>query len=70
MSTLAQLRKLIFGETWTLPLGVGAALGISALVRAIAGPHGWWHHWGGFVLLGLVLVAFVGSLTWALRARR
>ncbi len=70
MSTLAQLRKLIFGETWTLPLGVVAALGISALVREIAGPHGWWHHGGGFVLLALVIVAFVGSLTWALRARR
>jgi hypothetical protein len=69
MSTLAQLRKLVFGETWVLPLGVGAALGIAAIIRAIAGPHGWWHHAGGFVLLGLVIVAFTASLGSALRRR-
>lgn len=70
MSTLAQLRKLVFGETWSLPLGVGAALGIAALVRAVAGTHGWWHRGGGFLLLALLVAAFTVTLTGALRARR
>jgi hypothetical protein len=70
MSFLAQLRKLVFGETWVLPLGVGAALAISALVRAIAGPHGWWHRAGGFVLLGLVLLALAASLAGAWQRKR
>jgi hypothetical protein len=69
VSTLAQLRKLVLGETWALPVGVCAALAIAAIVRAIAGTHGWWHHAGGFVLLGLLVVAFTGSLAGALRRR-
>ena len=69
MSTLAQLRKLVFGETWALPIGVGIAVGGAALVRALAGPHGWWHRGGGFVLFALVAVALVVSLAGALRRR-
>ena len=69
MSTLAQLRKLILGETWALPIGVGVALAIAAITRAVAGDHGWWHHAGGFVLLGLLVVAFTVSLASALRRR-
>jgi hypothetical protein len=69
MSTLAQLRKLILGETWSLPIGVLASLGIAALIREIAGPDGWWRHGGGFVLLGLVAVALTISLAGALRRR-
>jgi hypothetical protein len=69
MSTLAQLRKLILGETWSLPIGVGVALGIAAITRVAAGDHGWWHRVGGFVLLGLLAVAFTGSLAGALRRR-
>ena len=69
MSVLAQLRKLVLGETWVLPLGVVAALGISALVRALAGPNGWWHHAGGFVLLGLALLALAASLAGAWRRK-
>ena len=69
MSVLAQLRKLILGETWVLPFGVGAALGISGLIRAVAGVHGWWHHAGGFVLLGLVLLALGASLAGAWRRK-
>lgn len=63
MSTLRQLRKLVLGETWSLPLGVALALGAAGLLRAIDGLHGWWHHAGGFVLLGLVAVALTASLT-------
>lgn len=70
MSVLAQLRKLVLGETWSLPLGVGLALGAAGIVRAIDGDDGWWHHAGGFILLGLVAIALTISLAGALRARR
>jgi hypothetical protein len=70
MSLLAQLRKLILGETWTLPIGVLSALGLAGAARALAGTHGWWHHAGGFVLLGLAVVAFSASLLGTLRGRR
>jgi hypothetical protein len=62
MSTLRQLRKLVLGETWSLPLGVALALGAAGLLRALDGVHGWWHHAGGFVLLGLVALALTASL--------
>jgi hypothetical protein len=62
MSTLKQLRKLVLGETWALPLGVALALGAGGLLRAIDGLHGWWHTAGGFVLLALVAVALTASL--------
>jgi hypothetical protein len=70
MSTLKQLRKLVLGETWSLPLGVGVALGAAGILRAADGHDGWWHHAGGFILLGLVALALTGSLAGALRARR
>ena len=61
------LRKLVLGETWTLPLGVAltvaAALGLSEL----AGESGWWRHGGGFIVLALVVVALVVSLAPAWR---
>jgi hypothetical protein len=69
MTTLSQLRKLILGETWSLPIGVLVSLGIAALIREVAGPDGWWHHAGGYVLFGLVAVALTVSLTSALRRR-
>jgi hypothetical protein len=69
MSTLAQLRKLILGETWSLPIGVLVSLGIAALIREVAGADGWWRHAGGFVLFGLVAVALTISLVSALRRR-
>ena len=69
MSTLAQLRKLILGETWSLPIGVLASVGIAALIREIAGPDGWWRHAGGYVLFGLVAATLTISLAGALRRR-
>ena len=62
MSMLRQLRKLVLGETWSLPLGVAVALGVAGLLRAVAGLHGWWHRAGGFVLLALVVLALTASL--------
>jgi len=49
---------------------VAVALGAAGIVRALDGDDGWWHHGGGFILLGLVALALTGSLAGALRARR
>jgi hypothetical protein len=58
---IGTLRKLILGETWSLPIGVALAVGACAVVRALAGAHGWWHSSGGFVLLALVAVALLAA---------
>jgi len=70
MSTLRQLRKLVLGETWSLPLGVGVALAAAGILRAVDGQHHWWHRGGGFLLLAFVALALTASLGGALRARR
>jgi hypothetical protein len=57
---IAQLRRLVLGETWTLPLGVALML-VAALALDAAGP-GWWEPAGGFVLLGGALLTLVASL--------
>ena len=62
MSALRTLRKLVLGETWTLPAGIAIAVLGAFLVRAAAGPGGWWERAGGFVLLALLLAAFVTAL--------
>ena len=69
MNVLAQLRKLVLGETWTLPAGVAVALGAAGIARALEGAGGWWHRAGGFVLLALVVLALSASLAGALRRR-
>lgn len=58
---LGSLRRLIFGETWTIPLGVGAALGLAVLIRASL-PEGAWKTAGGFCLAVFVLAALGYSL--------
>ena len=57
---IAQLRKLVLGETWTLPIGVAITL-VAGLLLDGAGP-GWWQHAGGFVLLGGAIVTLAVSL--------
>ena len=57
---IAQLRRLLLGETWTLPHGVAMTLAV-ALALDAAGP-GWWHRAGGFVLLGGALATLAASL--------
>jgi hypothetical protein len=57
---IAQLRKLVLGETWTLPLGVAVTL-LAGLGLEAAGP-GWWHSAGGFVLLAGVLATLAAAL--------
>jgi hypothetical protein len=61
VTVLQTLRKLILGETWVLPIGVALAVGVAAVLRALAGDEGWWHSAGGFVLLALVLLALLAS---------
>ena len=56
------LRKLVLGETWSLPAGIAVAVLAAFGVRAVAGAGGWWEDAGGFVLLALLLVAFVTAL--------
>jgi hypothetical protein len=56
------LRKLVLGETWTLPIGIAVAVGTAAGVRAVAGSDGWWASAGGFVLLALLVGAFAAAL--------
>jgi hypothetical protein len=57
---IAQLRKHVLGETWTLPLGVAITL-LAGVALDAAGPA-WWHRAGGFVLLGGALATLVASL--------
>ncbi len=57
---IATVRKLVFGETWILPIGVGLAVGIAALLRELGGD--WWREGGGFVLLALVLLALLAAV--------
>jgi hypothetical protein len=54
------LRLLVFGETWSLPLGVATILVAGALLRHAA-PHAW-HAAGGFLLLGGVTAVVCASI--------
>ena len=63
------LRKLVLGETWTLPLGVFATLALALVLDAVAGDTPWWRHAGGFLLLACVLIALAVSLAPAWRRR-
>lgn len=57
---IAQLRKLVLGETWTLPIGVAVTLAVGLALDA-AGP-GWWDRGGGFVLLAGALITLMLAL--------
>jgi hypothetical protein len=65
---LTSLRRLIFGETWTIPLGVGAALVLAVLLRA-ALPETGWETAGGFCLAVSIVAALAYSLQRAPGAR-
>jgi hypothetical protein len=61
------LRKLIFGETIALPVGVGLLLVVALALEAWGGS--WWPEGGGFVLLALVVAVLTASLAPAHRRR-
>lgn len=64
------LRKLVLGETWTLPLGVALTVAAALALEALAGEAAWWRVGGGFLVLAFVLVALAVSLAPAWRGRR
>jgi hypothetical protein len=59
---VSALRKLVLGETWTLPLGVALVLVAGLVLDAAFGTERWWRDAGGFLLLAGVLVALSVSL--------
>lgn len=59
---LRALRKLVLGETWALPIGIAVAVVVAVAVRAASGAGRWWHAGGGFVLLAVLVVAFLAAL--------
>ena len=61
------LRKLVFGETVALPVGVLLVLLAALALEAIGGS--WWEHDGGFILLALVVAVLAVSLAPAHRRR-
>ncbi len=61
------LRKLILGETWSLPAGVLVVLLAGLALRETA--HGWWVDAGGFILLVLALVVLSAALAPAHKRR-
>jgi hypothetical protein len=63
------LRKLVLGETWSLPLGVLVTLVLALVLDAVAGDTPLWRHAGGFLLLALVLATLAASLAPAWRRR-
>ena len=64
---MRQLRKLVFGETVALPVGVGLLLALGLGLREVGGDF--WEDDGGFVLLALVVVVLAASLAPAHRRR-
>ena len=64
---MRELRKLVLGETWSLPLGVLALLLVGLALQAAA--PGWWDEAGGWVLLGLALAVLSAALAPAHRRR-
>jgi hypothetical protein len=67
VSVLRELRKLVLGETWVLPLGVAALLAAALVLRAVAPDL--WEDAGGFLLLGGV-VGLLGAASAGSASRR
>lgn len=61
MNTLRTVKKLLFGETWLLPVGIAGLLAAAGLVvRPVAAAA--WEHLGGFLLLVGVLCLLLASV--------
>jgi hypothetical protein len=68
MTTLRTLKKLLFGETLLMPLGIAATLAAGELVRRVA-PH-LWSRAGGLLMLGAVLALLAAAVGSAARRSR
>ena len=64
---MRELRKLIFGETVALPVGVALLLACALALHELAAS--WWPEAGGFVLLVLAVAVLVVALAPAHRRR-
>ena len=64
---MRELRKLVFGETVALPVGVALLLAAALALHALGGS--WWPEAGGFVLLALALAVLAAALAPAHRRR-
>jgi hypothetical protein len=61
MALLRSLRSLILGETWSIPLGVAAAVVVAALLRSAMSER-LWDEPGGFALAAMVALTLVASI--------
>ncbi|MEA2132204.1 MAG: hypothetical protein QOC68_113 [Solirubrobacteraceae bacterium] len=61
------LRKLIFGETVALPVGVAMLLAAGLALRELA--PSWWPEAGGFILIVLAVAVLAAALAPAHRRR-
>jgi hypothetical protein len=66
MALLRSLRSLILGETWTIPLGVAAAILIAALLRSAVSEQ-LSDEICGFALAAMVAITLVVSISRSLR---
>lgn len=67
-SLLDSLRRLILGETWTIPMGIAATIALALALRSWL-PETIWKAAGGFCLGAFVLAALAFSLRGASRGR-
>jgi hypothetical protein len=67
MTVARTLKKLLFGETWIMPLGLIAVLAATVLARHVLGEE--WSHVGGFVLLTGVTAVLILSVRRSARRR-
>lgn len=69
MSVLRALRKLLLGETWTLPIGVALTIGVPGLaLRPL--DRTLWHDAGAAVLVVVVVLLLVWSVARGARPRK
>ena len=64
---MRELRKLVFGETVALPVGVGLLLAAALALHELA--PSWWPDGGGFILLALAVAVLTAALAPAHRRR-
>jgi hypothetical protein len=61
-AALTDLRRLLLGDTWDVPVGLALAIALTIGVRSLGAEGGWFEHAGGFLLLALVLAVLAASL--------
>ena len=64
---MRELRRLVFGETVVLPVGVALVLAAGLALHALA--LSWWPEAGGFILLALAVAVLAAALAPAHRRR-